>query len=824
MKQREHPKPKLEIRLALHTAHSLPAYYIGRAVREVGDMWAAESPNADRSQSFHPDLLPVSLLQKRQQEQLTHLSGPALQEEREGNETSGNKTSKSTATPTTSPMTQSRSSASKDNHPDDNGGFTSGKAYTGKEEIEEPPGAEGYLWRVRPVTGTLTRIYAILRQGRQFFCPLSKAYPPPLALLRLLHLTAQGPPNELICATNAAIEQEGEGTIERTNGQGDQASGKQTKKEMETSAGPPSAPILSSTSSPLSAGPRTRKRSLSTVEASADSGGRGHLLRGLPTCTARPRSSLRSASRNSENTQERPGVQSRDMAESHTEDCHHHPGSAVAGWNAERAYLLDTLLRTFPPSQQDIVHAAVEMPMGHVAMPALVSDLNRYLLQLLRLLRLDVTHYERSRNTGSGQARATLAHLKGIKAAYHAYEQHRQTLQLQNAEGFVDVSDLVFSGMVRGEVPRSALSDCGGQEGLAQAGSAENQAELQSLRQLEIVLANGQRVVLEAYSVMVAVRWAELLRAHSIYDRAQAKVFSSDLMRLASFANTHAHHGPAWGEMSYTLGKVWTWCPLTACYAVRYMGPLFRKHSARKPFERRTYVLTRGLLTGFMITHSQQTARTRLDAGIFHKRVSSVPLRGAFVYSGALALEWIPRHAQHAAPATSAIGMSGGGGGVLASNSESGTGNYQPSSAGAGALVAQAQRVYEDGLQASEAQADCLFVIRYRSPPLSAKSSSQPQASDLHGQPRRGVEGGAQTQEPAQADAEQGTKKTRPESDMAEEAERRNAHPPGTRWDGIDWCDKHAASLVLLARSRAERDLWVKHIAWEIERIEREEV
>lgn len=637
----------MELRLARHATYTLAAALVSIATQEEHEQ-AGESPDQDRPRGLLPDLVPSA----------KGYAGGARQTVPQSDHVDRNGGKMEDDKP-------------KSVGPDDN---------ETPQSIEEPPGAEGYLWRVRPVTGTLTRMYAILRRGRQYACPLSRAFPPPPCLQRLMNLTAEGPPSP-------------------------------PDNHQDHSFHPDEHDL------PQTQHPKIRRPSTYTA-ASFNTERRG-LFASRAGLTKGRSVSQRSGPRPNEGTD----------------------------WNAERLFLLDQLVNTLSADDRAIVEADSPTTVETVAVPAMAADLGRLLAVLLFWLRQDVIAESPSQ-----------ARLKDVALAYHAYEKHRHTLQFQNSEGFVDVSDVVRSVLVGGQLSLAEVQDEGGQEGLA-AHPPEVQSRIKSLRQMEMVLSNGQRVVMEAFSVAAAVRWVELLRAHTVYQRAHAQVISAGLMRLGRFANTHAHHGRSWVDMSETLSKLWTWCPIDACQAVRFMGSLFRKHSARAPFERRTYLLTQGLLTGFMITHSQKTARSRLDAGIFHKRVSSIPLEGAYVYSGALALEWIPRHAQHAAPGTSAV--AGGGAGAY---SAIGTGADGRS----GAVVAQAQRVYADGLQSSDAEADCLFVIRYR-PPWSRSSKYESHRAD---------------------------------KDL----------------------EAHSASLVLLARSQAERDLWVKQLAYEMERLQQKKV
>ncbi len=44
--------------------------------------------------------------------------------------------------------------------------------------MQEPPAVEGFLWRVKPVSGALTRLYFSTYDGHIYVCRISRAFPP----------------------------------------------------------------------------------------------------------------------------------------------------------------------------------------------------------------------------------------------------------------------------------------------------------------------------------------------------------------------------------------------------------------------------------------------------------------------------------------------------------------------------------------------------------------------------------------------------------------------------------------------------------------------
>ncbi|SNX86466.1 uncharacterized protein MEPE_05175 [Melanopsichium pennsylvanicum] len=409
---------------------------------------------------------------------------------------------------------------------------------------------------------------------------------------------------------------------------------------------------------------------------------------------------------------------------------------------------------------------------------------------------------------------------QGQIEAYQSFERRRQFEQIRGSDGFVDLKMIhtiktIGSGPVRcpgedeirrpagaGSTPlhqkleedlsvaqrdgeesddedeSHATNDIGGQEGLE---AADDPNEVRRARQIEILLTNGKAVRLEAFSAPVAREWVERISDLVKYWRCRERADATELMYAAGIDITELHkqlsgrHTKAKGtegvdeqRLSPILGNIWNWCQIEGCRNIIRSGRLFHKKSSYSAFKARDYVLIAGRLLCFKLVKSVRTTRARQNNGIFHRRQDTViHLRDAYVYSGKLSEDMLKNGRSDPAQAVSGIG--GGG-------SNSGKRHRVP-------------RVYADGLFSVDDDEDCTFVIRYR--PERVNAPADPNVASLSRQ------------------------KEKPKA---------KAEVEDTAYNVPKLDDKTHKYIAMRARSQMERDLWVRCIKYEIEKIVRDDV
>ena len=393
--------------------------------------------------------------------------------------------------------------------------------------------------------------------------------------------------------------------------------------------------------------------------------------------------------------------------------------------------------------------------------------------------------------------------------AYKTFEKRRQLEQIANSDGFIDLRSIymiraVGKGPVRcpgqddfelkgarggaaalrrvkedqeaaqredeesepedgADGDEEDEEDIGGEEGLAMA---SDRNELRRSRQIEVVLTNGRTSRFEVYSKSVAREWIERMAELAKYWRKRERADALDLLNASGFnlaefnkrlRGTRAEVAAGSAKVSDSqrssaLSNLWHWCAIEGCRGVIQSGRLYHKTSGYAPFYSRHYVLIAGRLLCFKLVTSQRTARSRQNAGIFHRRKERVIyLRDAYVYSGKLSEDMLQNGRSEPAQALSGSG------------SNSGNRHRIP-------------RVYGDGLFSFDEDEDCTFVIRYRP----ARVQPQPETA-----------GSAATSARASVQA-------------------------------LD--DKTYKTIALRARSKLERDQWVRSVSYEIEKLVREDV
>jgi len=386
--------------------------------------------------------------------------------------------------------------------------------------------------------------------------------------------------------------------------------------------------------------------------------------------------------------------------------------------------------------------------------------------------------------------------------AYRAFEKRRQFEQIANCDGYVDLRDIMQVRSVAddsNEGAKKALEraehangsalegeeqgrkeeeeDIGGEEGLALA--IDRDATKRS-RQFEVVLSNDRSIRFEVYSKSVAKEWIERMTQLSIYWKRREKVDAMQLMTASGISPSligkqkvlngqrepRAMDESTEGErLSSVLGDIWHWCMHDSCRGIIRSGRLFQKKKAFSGFYSRYYILIAGRLIHFKLMTGSSTARARQNNGIFHRRRETVVhLRDAYVYSGQLTEEMLINGRSEGASSINTYGSGTGG----ASNTNKR--HLLP-------------RVYGDGLMSFDDDEDCTLVVRYRPQRLN-------QAADP------AVKLGS--------------------SSLAE-----SSTTPASTSSIPKLGDATYNQLVLRARCKLERDLWVRAINIECERLNR---
>ncbi len=367
--------------------------------------------------------------------------------------------------------------------------------------------------------------------------------------------------------------------------------------------------------------------------------------------------------------------------------------------------------------------------------------------------------------------------------AYRAYEALRHFHQINGADGYVDLRDIIECRQIAshaaatpsaGETPNPAdggestasswedaaanwdEDDVGGEEGLERA---TDRAKLRSQRQLEVLLKNGRSIILEAFSKQVAAEWVERFNELVTYwkarDKADARLLTEadPSSGLSSVASLDAR------DQQAHLGSLWNWCRVQGCRTILKSGRLFRKWRTHQALSGRHLVLLQGRLLIYKLVRSTSSARARQNTGIFHRRQDTViHLRDAYIYCGKLTEQFTLDKYEGATNV-----------GVGAGTTERHT----------------LPRIYRDGLRTFDSDEDCTFVIRYR--PQRFNTPADPVLSH----------------------------------DEEGNVLLKSASAPSN--SGVPLQDPRAKHIILRARSKMERDLWVRAIMLEIARIDRDD-
>lgn len=565
------------------------------------------------------------------------------------------------------------------------------------KQIEEPPGVEGFLWRVRPVSNSLDRIYITTYDGHIFVCRPSKAFPPDR------HLNGPKP---------ASLEIR----VPRTDAY-------------------------------LAQG--NRRRANASVE--------------------------------------------------YDENAHE--------------------------SKRTRARRAFEILFGRTQTMKREDEMAAFRAEVLDLIRF---------------AGETDEELDAQDRLFQTWQKRRQFEQIDGADGYVDMRDIYAIRTIAeaegtdaeqlesGSLSQMREADLGGEDGM---GTAQDKTLLRKLRQFEVVHSNGRSIRLEAFSASLAQQWITRLNDLRDYWKRKERMDAvlmmqvqgaidpalfSDKARRAYQEKKFRNHMSEVERISPLLNNLWNWCIVEGCRGIIRAGKLYHKRSPYAPYERGYFILIGGRLLGYALSTSERTARARQNAGIFWRRRSeangmrTIPLRDAYVFSGLLTDDY--RGAQNKASFE-------GGAKTPAGSLGSGT--------GAAATVGTGERhslprVYADGMISTDEEADCTFVIRFRK-----QNQERPSATPSAVRPLRKISDRS-TAAAAALFAEDD------KNPLAERLKRRAKDMREKMDAGRDTVDpatlprmrdlKPVEFLVMRARSKLEKELWVWALRLEMERLVRDDL
>ncbi|BGP39255.1 hypothetical protein JCM10449v2_003193 [Rhodotorula kratochvilovae] len=237
-------------------------------------------------------------------------------------------------------------------------------------------------------------------------------------------------------------------------------------------------------------------------------------------------------------------------------------------------------------------------------------------------------------------------------------ERHRGFLQITDARGFVDLSELESIDPELEDDPRDRfvqVADVGGQEGLH---LADVKAKLRRMRSFVVKTRSGKTMRFECHSIDVRDEWVGRLRALATYWRRRERVDAIQLMELSPGAGLVNRLPPrsttqkyAWNEdldddgappptrneilSSPHLAHFYNWCLLDGCRAVMQKGVMHVKKGLRGTFRLRHVLLLPGVLVEYQSIVRDMQGRPLPSP--YHRRRTILPLRDCYIYSGSLA-------------------------------------------------------------------------------------------------------------------------------------------------------------------------------------------
>ncbi|WFD29835.1 hypothetical protein MSPP1_000848 [Malassezia sp. CBS 17886] len=384
--------------------------------------------------------------------------------------------------------------------------------------------------------------------------------------------------------------------------------------------------------------------------------------------------------------------------------------------------------------------------------------------------------------------------------AFLLAERERLVHQMHHADGFVDLRDVVairsvgtgrtlltdltktatdmaslpalaqddvrtmydYKGMRSLVAARLAFPPHAAAAGDAGLAHAAHRTQQRALRQLELVLNNGQRIFFECFSSALAEEWGVRLFELATYWLCRRKMDAWMAMAVSGESTlskiTPGRHTAEFASLA--LRFMWNWCNIEGCRAIRHSGRLYWRTHRRHPFCNNFFVLGTGsaCLVAYRLASSTRTAAQRQNEGSLHVRLEApIMLRDAYVYTGKIGDRPTDLHADESMPTAR-----------RRANAHSTT-------------VPTYARLYRDGLSSSDKEDDCTFVLRVRTG-YDALSAQQNAFRLRHG--------------------------------LAQ-------HQDADIIPGLS--DKTYGEIIFRARSMVERDIWIRAISLEIEEITRAE-
>ncbi|QIX01327.1 hypothetical protein AMS68_006844 [Peltaster fructicola] len=233
-----------------------------------------------------------------------------------------------------------------------------------------------------------------------------------------------------------------------------------------------------------------------------------------------------------------------------------------------------------------------------------------------------------------------------------ANEAGRQVNMLLASDGFIDFSDIKrVRAMRKGALAADDNVDEGEQVDFHQTvpdhphedGIAE---EIEEDRIFELVLYNGLIIRLQAFSRATCAQWMkrvqELVNYWTKRAREDMNLYKSvrehNLTSLGIDERAEAIVGQfayKWEvSQSFASSKMYNVCGLANCRSIHLSGLLFRKPRRHTTFTRCHVILSHGHILIY-----EDTLRSRTGGKItqiHHQRISSIDLRGCYLYSGLL--------------------------------------------------------------------------------------------------------------------------------------------------------------------------------------------
>ena len=235
-------------------------------------------------------------------------------------------------------------------------------------------------------------------------------------------------------------------------------------------------------------------------------------------------------------------------------------------------------------------------------------------------------------------------------------ESARNATNLLASDGFIDLCDVSrVRKMQRGAVPADEhLAPEGGSEVDFDINTRDDNATtddgtttaIDESRTFELLMTNGLVIRLQAYDQATRDEWISRLKKLTTYWRLRAKA------DLALFKSVRAQNLAVLGlderaealvgsfaykwEVSASVASpsLYNLCGISQCRTVHLSGTLYRKPRRHTTFSRCHVILSHGTLLVY-----SDVVRTRSGArveAVSHERLASVSLAGAYVYSGLL--------------------------------------------------------------------------------------------------------------------------------------------------------------------------------------------